>query len=101
MGTKKRVEWGFGYGEPEYEFGFGLAPQHGDLSPSVRETHEPFNSPSRIRDQERGSYSNYRKNLDQHVKTWDLAASIPRDKRPIIKFPFFVDFRRGGIYTYF
>ena len=35
MGTKKYVEWGFGYGEYEYELSFGFAPWNGDLSPSV------------------------------------------------------------------
>ena len=47
MGTKKSVEWCFGYGEAEYEVCFVPAPRNGELSPSVPETPEPFNSPSR------------------------------------------------------
>ena len=49
MGTKKCVEWGFGYGESEYEVSFGLAPRNGELSPSDPETQEPFNSSFRAR----------------------------------------------------
>ena len=30
MGSKKCVEWGFVYGEPEYEVSFGLALRDGD-----------------------------------------------------------------------
>ena len=31
VGTKIRGEWGFGYGESEYEVSFGLPPRNGDL----------------------------------------------------------------------
>ena len=41
MGTKKHVEWGFGYGECEYEVSFGLAPRNAELSPSDPQTPEP------------------------------------------------------------
>ena len=34
MGTKKCVEWGFGYGESEYELSFGVAPRNEEFSPS-------------------------------------------------------------------
>ena len=42
---------------------FGLAPRNGGLSPSVPETPEPLNSPSRARNPERSSYSNSLQNL--------------------------------------
>ena len=45
MGTEKCVEGDFGYGESEHEVSFGLAPRNGELSPSVPETPERFNSP--------------------------------------------------------
>ena len=45
VGTKKCVEWGFGYGESEYKVSFGLAPRNGELSPS-----EPKNNPERSSD---------------------------------------------------
>ena len=40
VGTKKCVEWGFGYGESMYEVVFGRVPRNGDLSPSAPETLE-------------------------------------------------------------
>ena len=54
MGTTKCEEWGFrhGVGESEYEVSFGLAPRNGELSPSIPETREPFNSPFRDRNPE-------------------------------------------------
>ena len=58
MGTKKCVEFGFGYGESEYEVSFGLAPRNGELPPSVPKTPEPFNSPFPARDPERSADSN-------------------------------------------
>ena len=42
------VEWGFGYGESEYEASFGLAPRNVELSPSDPETSGRFNSPFRL-----------------------------------------------------
>ena len=63
MGTKKCVEWGFGYGESEYEVSFGLAPRNIELSPSDPETPEPFNSRFWVRDPERSSDSNSPQNL--------------------------------------
>ena len=57
-GYQEMVECCFGYGESEYEVSFGLAPRNGDLSPPVPETPEPFNSPFRARNPERGSDSN-------------------------------------------
>ena len=41
-GIKKCVEWGFRYGESEYEISFGLAPRNEELSPQDPETPEPF-----------------------------------------------------------
>ena len=63
MGTKKCVEWGFGYGESEYEISFGLARRNGELSPSDPKTPEPFNSPFRSRNPERTSDSNSPQNV--------------------------------------
>ena len=63
MGTKKCVEWGFGYVESEYEVIFGLAPRNGELSPSVPKTQEHFNSPFRALSPERSSDSNSPQNL--------------------------------------
>ena len=53
---------GFGYGESEYEVSFRLAPQNGELSPTVPKTQE-FNSPFRARNPERSSDSNSPQNL--------------------------------------
>ena len=58
MRTKKCVEWGFGYGESEYEVSFGLAPRNGELLPSDPQTPEPFNSSLRSRSPDRSSDSN-------------------------------------------
>ena len=58
VGTKKSVEGVFGYGESEYEASFGIVPRSGELSSSDPETSEPFNSPFRARNPERGSDSN-------------------------------------------
>ena len=52
------VKRGFGYGESEYEVSIGLSPRNGELSSSVPETPEPFNSPFRARNPERSSDSN-------------------------------------------
>ena len=49
VGTKKCVEWGFGYGESEYEVRFGQAPSNGELSRSDIKTTKPFNSSIRTR----------------------------------------------------
>ena len=57
------MEGGFGYGESEYEVGFGLGPQSGELSPSDLETPESFNSPFRDRKPERSSDSNSTQNV--------------------------------------
>ena len=42
MGTKKCVEWGFVYGESEYEVSSGLVARSWELSPSVPEIPEPM-----------------------------------------------------------
>ena len=54
--NKFNVEWGFEYGESEYEVSFGIAPRNGDLSPSDPETPELFSSPFRARNPKRSSY---------------------------------------------
>ena len=64
MGTKKYVEWGFGFGESEYEVSFGLAPRNLELSHSAPETPEPFNSPFRARSPEHMLYLNSPQNLE-------------------------------------
>ena len=35
------MEWGFGYGESEYEVSFGLAPRNGAVSPSDSQIPDP------------------------------------------------------------
>ena len=70
MSTKKCVELGLGYGESEYEVGFGLAPQNRELSPSVPETPEIFDSPFRARNPELSSDLDYPQNpgsVDQNL----------------------------------
>ena len=43
------MDWGFGYGEPDYEVSFGLALRNGDLHPSGPETPEHrFELPANI-----------------------------------------------------
>ena len=79
-GYQEMCGGGFGYGESEYEVSFGLAPRNGELSPSVPETQEPFNSPFRARNPERSSDSNSPQNLgsvSQNLGSW---AYTPRDK---------------------
>ena len=85
MGTKKCVEWGFGYGESEYEVSFGLAPRNGELSPSVPETPGLFNSPFRAWNPQWSSNPNSLQNLGLVGKTWETGAYIPRDKRSMAK----------------
>ena len=64
------MEWGFGYGETEYEVSFGRAPQNGELSPSDSKTPEAFNYPFRARNPELSADSSSPQNLGQYVKTW-------------------------------
>ena len=42
MGAKKCVEWGFGYGESEYEVGLDLVPRDEELWPSNSEATKTF-----------------------------------------------------------
>ena len=63
MGTKKLVEWDFGYRESEYEVSFVLAARNEELSPSDPKTPEPFNSPFRAQKPERTSDSNFPQNF--------------------------------------
>ena len=83
------MEWVFGYGESEYEVSFGLAPRNGELSPSVPEILEPFNSPIRARNPERSSDSNSPQNLGSVGQNLDPGAYTPGDKRSTVKLYFF------------
>ena len=65
--NKKYVEGGFEYEECEYEVNFGLAPQNGELSPSVPESTKLFNFLFRAGNPERSSDSNSPQNLGLSV----------------------------------
>ena len=86
MGTKKHVEGGFGYGESEYEDSFGIAHRNGELSPSVPETQEHFNSLFRARNPELSSDSSSPQNLGSVDQNLGAQADIPRDKGSMILF---------------
>ena len=93
MGTKKCVEWVFGYGESEYEVSFGLAPRNGELSPSDPETPEPLKCPFWDRNPERSADSNPPQNLGSVGQNFGRGSYyIPRDKRLIAFFTFEVAF---------
>ena len=76
MGTKKCVEWGFGYGESEYAVSFAQAPGNAELLPSYPDTTEPFMSPFRagtlngaqIRTPETFVVPGH---LEPEIKTWE------------------------------
>ena len=84
MGIKKCVEWGFGYGESEYEVSFGLAPRNGELSLSVSETPEPFTSPLRARNGIQIRTPG--KIWGRYVNTRGPGAYKPRDKKSMVIF---------------
>ena len=103
VGTKKCVEWGFGYGESEYEVSFGLAPQNEELSPPDPQTQEPFNSPIRARNPERTSDSISPQSLGsvgQNLGSRDIQY-IPRDKKAKVKLTFFLKMANGEICIFF
>ena len=93
MGTKKCVEWGFGYRESEYEVSFGLASRNGELTPSEPKTPEPFNSPFRARNPERSPDSNSAQNLGSvGQKLGSRGIYTQRYKRSVVKLDVFLTF---------
>ena len=73
--------------ESENEVSFGLTPLNGQLSPSDPKTPEPFSSPFRAQNPERGSYSNPPQNL----------GSGGQNLGSVVKLKFSFDFRGGEI----
>ena len=84
-------EWGFGYGESEYEVSFGLAPRNGELSPSVPETPEPFNTPFRALTEFRFELPT---KFGVSMSKLGPGAYTIRDRRSMVKRDFFLLSRR-------